>query len=103
MSRLRHNSPGVSARLRAIEAARRAGTPVGNPFGRDCVDTTLGQRLGIAAIYGGQGDADTARAAALLACAEITDTPDNRAAVLSAIDDIRNTVREAVGLSGGLH
>jgi hypothetical protein len=98
--RLRSSSPGVGLRLRSIQQARREGRLVEGPE-RECTGTPLGERLGIAALYAGHGDADTARATALLVCAGISDTPDNRAAVLGAIDEIRNTVRLAVGISGG--
>lgn len=97
MSALRHNAPGVAMRLRSIRDAKRAGIEPVSAFGRDCAQTTLGQRLGIAAIYGGQGDADEARVVALLACADVIDTPENRRKLRATVSDIGSRVRAAIG------
>lgn len=94
-NRLRSASPSVGLRLRAIQMAKNTGRFVEGPD-RDCTRSELGQRLGIAALYGGHGDTDTARAAALLACAGVSDTPRNRDAVLQNLDALCRTVQLAV-------
>lgn len=99
MSRLRYNSHSIGARLRALHEIESMGGLAPTP-GRDCTGTPLGERLGIAALYAGRGDADNAAAAALLAIAGTDDNTDNRAAVLAAIEDVRALVRRA---TGGLH
>lgn len=93
--KLRNSSPGVGLRLRAIQWAKREGRWTEGPDS-DCTRSELGQRLGIAALYGGQGDSDNARAAALLACAGVSDTPRNREAVIQKLDAICRTVQISV-------
>lgn len=99
MSRLRHNAPGVGARMRALRRITDAGGLQSGP-GRDCTGNDLGERLGIAALYAGRGEADDATAAALLAIAGVEDNERARADVLAAIEDVRALVRRA---TGGLH
>jgi|GEM_PF-5121182 len=94
-NRLRSASPSVGLRLRAIQMAKNEGRFV-EPLDRDCARSELGQRLGIAALYGGQGDGDSARATALLACVGVSDTPRNREAVLQQLDAISRLVRVTV-------
>lgn len=94
-NRLRSASPSAGLRLRAIQMAKNAGRFVEGPD-RDCVRTELGQRLGIAALYGGHGDGDSARATALLACVGVSDTPRNREAVLQQLDAITRLVTVSV-------
>lgn len=98
--RLGFRNPSAGGRLRSVQLARREGRYV-EPISSECIGSPLGERLGLAAIYAGHGDADAARASALLVCAGVSDTPDNRAAVLGAFDEIRNAVCVAVGVSGG--
>lgn len=95
MSRIRHNSPSKTLRLAAAAKLARMPGYVRPPSA--CVDTPLGQRLGIAAVYAGRDDADNARASALLAVADLPDTPANRAAVLASIASIESAVAAAVG------
>lgn len=101
MSRIRANSPGVNLRLRALYECQRRGALPGPE--RECAETVLGQRLGIAALYAGRGDRDQAEAAALLACAGVPDTAEHRRQVLDAIAEIRRLIRRAAMGHGGMH
>lgn len=95
MSGLRRGPRGIGQRISAARGTARMVNRVDSP-GIECTRTALGERLGIAALYGGHGDADNARAAALLAVAELPDTPANRARVLSVLGGVRTTLHHAV-------
>lgn len=95
MSRIRHNTPCIGQRIAAAREISRMAERLPSP-GVECTRTTLGERLGIAALYGGKGEADSARAAALLAVAGVADSTANRARVLGAFDGIRAAVHAAV-------
>jgi hypothetical protein len=97
MSALNFRQPTIGARVRGLRKIGRFGGTEEALFRRACVDTEIGQRLGIAALYGGRGEADAARVTALLACAGLDDTPDNRAAIASDMGAILSLVTASAG------
>ena len=99
MSRVRHNTPGLALRMQSLRAAAHRPGAISADQGRECAGHPIGERLGIAAVYAGRGEVDTARASALLIAAGIDDTPAHRAAVLRGIASIQRAVEAAVAVS----
>lgn len=95
MTRIRHNTPSLGRRIASAREQARTPGYVPGP-GADCTGNALGERLGIAALHAGRGEADAARAAALLVVAGLTDTPRNREAVQASFASIRHVVHVAV-------
>ncbi len=95
MTAIRFASTGHALRLRALRDRARMANWVPGP-GRDCTGNPLAERLGIAALYAGQGDQDNARAAALLALAGVSDSPEHRAELGDTFDQVAQLVRAAI-------
>lgn len=94
MNRVRFAGAGYKLRLAGLQAQKNVPGFVPGP-GADCTGNPLGERLGIAALYAGHGDDDNARAAALLALAGVSDSPEHRAGIASAFDQVAQLVRVA--------
>ena len=94
MSRLRFAGNGYRLRLASLRELQAMPGFVPGP-GRDCTGNELGERLGIAALYAGHGDEDSARAAALLALAGVPDSPEHRAELGDTFDQVAQLVRAA--------
>lgn len=93
--RLNFKSQSVGVRLRAAREARATPGYFDGP-GMDCTGTPLGERLGIAALYAGKGEPDTARIAALLVVSDLPDTAENRAAARAHLAEISRFVQLTV-------
>lgn len=94
MNRLRFAGNGYQLRLAGLRAQQHVPGFMPGP-GPDCTGNALGERLGIAALYAGHGDDDNARAAALLALAGVSDSPEHRACIAGAFDQVAQLVRAA--------
>lgn len=88
------NCSTLSQRLRSIQ--RRPLNADGTRGRQRCVETTLAQKLEIAALYANTGDNANTQACALLALFDLQDNPGNRTALLASIDDVAAVVRQAV-------